>query len=194
MSFTLITPPAQEPITLALARLQCRVDGSAEDELLAVYIATARRQAEARTGRSLITQTLDLVLDAFPAGDEGIRLERGPVQSVSSVSYVDSLGAPQTLSNALYLVDDAASPSGWVLPADGTSWPETDDVVNAVTVRMVCGYGAEPAAVPDDIRAWMLMSIAYLYAQREAVDMSGRAAELPCRFYDGLLDPYVIYL
>ena len=51
MSLTLITPAAAEPITLAEARAQCRIDGTDEDALLTIAIAAARSRAEHETGR-----------------------------------------------------------------------------------------------------------------------------------------------
>ena len=66
MSLVIITPPATEPITLTEAKAQCRVDGTAEDALLTIYIQAAREQCERLIGRKLITQTVEQRLDAFP--------------------------------------------------------------------------------------------------------------------------------
>ncbi len=190
MSLTLIQPPAVEPVSIAIARLQCHVDGTDEDELLSIYIGAARAQAEALTGRALIDQTWQQTLDAFPV--EGIQLLKPPVSSIPSVTYVDANGAVQTLSSAGYALDSAASPSGWLLPADGTTWPATDDVVNAVRVQMRCGYGPAATDVPAPLRQWMLRTIAYFYDQRTAADVAGKASALPDRFYHSLLDAYFV--
>ena len=50
-----------------------------------------------------------------------------------------------------------------------------------------------PGFVPQDLRSWMLLTIGFLYAQREAIDATGRMVELPARFYDGLLDAHRVY-
>lgn len=192
MSLTLITPPAVEPVTLADMRLQCRVDAAdmAEDSLLAVYIAAARQAAEHELQRALVDQTWELRIDAFP--DAEIRLDKAQARSITSVLYVDSGGALQTLSSGAYVLDGNTAP-GWLLPADGTSWPATDDVANAVRVQFVAGFGDTADAVPANVRAWILVTAATLYAQREAIDLSGKAAALPGRFIDRLLDEHRFY-
>lgn len=193
MSLHLITAPAAEPLDLNEVKLHCRVTGTDDDTLLGTYIAAARAQAESITGRRLITQTWDQVLDAFPTGDGAIRLQVPPVQSISSVTYVDAAGATQTLSSAAYVLDADLTP-GWLLLAAGqTGWPDTDGNANAVRVRMVSGYGAAGSNVPANLRAWMLLTVGALYAQREALDLAGRATALPGRFWDGLLDEHIVY-
>ena len=51
-------------------------------------------------------------------------------------------------------------------------------------VTYACGL----TTLPGDLRHWMLLQIGALFAHREAIGMSGRAAELPGRFVDRLLD------
>lgn len=192
MALTLITAPALEPVTLADARAQCRVDAAdtSEDALIALYIKAARAAAEHILGRVLITQTWEQTLDAFPAGE--IRLGKAQALSIVSVKYLDATGALQTLAPAAYYLD-AATPPGWLLPAEGYSWPATDDVVNAVRIQFTAGYGPAADSVPSNITAWILLTAATMYAQREALDMNGRASALPERFVDRLLDAERVY-
>lgn len=190
MSIVTITAPAEEPISLAEARAQCRC-GSDEDALLTIYIKAARRLCENATGRRLITQTVEERLDAFPTGEAEIRLSATPVQSVTSVKY-DLNDAEQTLSAAAYVLDAAAYPGGWLLPAADTEWPDTDDTANCVRVRYVAGFGAA-SAVPEDLKAWMLLTIGTLFEQRAGVDASGMATALPNRAADSLLDEWKVW-
>jgi uncharacterized phiE125 gp8 family phage protein len=87
MSLKPITAPAEEPVTLVEAKAQCKVDHSADDALLAIFIQSAREAAEHITGRAFITQTWELVLDAFPAAE--IQLSKPKIQSITSVKYLD---------------------------------------------------------------------------------------------------------
>jgi len=191
MSLAIITAPSIEPVSLADARLHCRIDSTAEDDLLAIYITAARQMAEELTNRALITQQWRQTLDAWPAED--VRLDRSPQVSIDSVTYIDTAGATQTLSSAAYVLDAATSP-GWLIPADGATWPSTDTVANAVSITYTCGYGDAASDVPAPIRSWILLTVGYLYAQREAVDLTGKASAIPSRFVDRLLDPYIVYL
>lgn len=188
MALIRIAAPASEPLDLATAKLHCRVDGSDDDALIAALIVAAREQAEHETGRALVTQTWELVHDAFP---EAFVLRRAPIKSVTSLKYLDSAdGTEQTLDPADYLLDKDSEP-GYVVPAYGKAWPATWPVPNAVRVRYVCGYGLA-AAVPVAIKQWMLLAIGTMYAQRESL-ISGQTASLPDRFWAGLLDPYRLY-
>lgn len=191
MAINIITPPASEPISLDEARTQCRIaaDDTSEDTLLALYVKAAREAAEHELGRALVSQTWEQTLDAFPAGE--IQLGKPRALSITSVQYIDTAGDLQTLSPSAYTLDAATSP-GWLLPAVDTSWPDSADVVNAVRIRFVAGYGAA-SDVPAAVRQWMLLTVATMYAQREAIDASGRVAALPSRFVDRLLDAERVY-
>jgi len=180
MTLRLVTPPAAEPISLADAKLDLKVETTDDDVLIAAHIQAAREQAEHILGRSLMPQTWELLLDAFPA--DAIQLARSPVSAIVSVSYTDADGAEQTLDPADYTLDADNLP-GWLLPAYGTSWPGTRDVINAVRVRFTAGY-ADAAAVPAGVRAWMLLRLRHLY--RGETDWSPH--------FDRLLDAAKVYL
>lgn len=156
-----------------------------DDPLIARLIASARHQAEQELQRALITQTLDLVLDEFPR-NAPYEIKLPPLSSVTSIAYVDTDGATQTLAASKYVVDANSKPAR-IAPAYGESWPSTRTQNNAVTVRFVAGYGAA-TAVPACIKQWMLLAISTLYAQREAL-VQGASNELPRDFLGGLLDP-----
>jgi len=151
MTLKLITAPAIEPVTLAEAKVQCRVDTdlTAEDDLLSALISTAREMAEHEIGRALINQTWERVLDAFPAAE--IELGMPPVSSIVSVTYIDAAGDSQTLASAAYTLEPDLLP-GWLLPAEGYEWPDTLDTANAVRVRFVAGYGDSAPNVPASSR------------------------------------------
>lgn len=194
MSLTLITPPEAEPITLAEAREQCRIDGTADDALLTIAIAAARSRAEHETRRRLITQTWRQTLPAFPAAGADIPLEVAPAASVPQVVYVNAAGATVTLAPGVgYVLDAAQGPAGVLHVPDGTTWPDTASTPNAVRIDIVAGYGSAGSDVPSDIRAWMLLTIGFLYAQREAIDSTGRAAVIPGRWCDALLDAHRVF-
>lgn len=187
MTLQLITAPAAEPVTLAEAKLHLRVDTADEDALIGSLIAAARQRAEHELRRSLVTQTWERVLDAFPGAE--IELGMGPVQSVTSILYADAAGITQTLASSAYVLDNVREP-GWVLPAAGLAWPETAATVNAVRVRYVAGYG-NAATVPSGIKQWMLLQIGAMYENRESVAM-GSVTPMP--FVSGLLDPWRVHV
>lgn len=192
MPLALQIAPALEPITVAEAKLNCRVDHAVDDTLFADVIKAMRERAEHETGRALITQTWDLLLDAFPCAE--IELGKPKVLSIVSVTYLDPAGVSQTIDSANYTLDSASLP-GWVLPAVGYEWPATQQAANAVRVRFTAGYGPASTDVPAAIRQWIQAQVAAAYRNREAFVAGFTAvSELPNRFVDGLLDPYRTYL
>lgn len=189
MAITTHTPPAQEPVTLAEAKLSCAIDADITDHdgmLTTLLIPAAREQCEHLLGRALITQVLDCTLDAFPAA--GIDLQRLPVQGIVAVEYLDADGVQQTVPSTDYVLDAASELEAWVRPV--TSWPTALCSGNAVRVRYTAGYGASGAAVPALIRWWILQRVATLYRYREAIQAGTSIAALPRAYVDGLLDRY----
>ncbi|HEY1066379.1 MAG TPA: head-tail connector protein, partial [Pirellulales bacterium] len=94
-SVDVVEPPAAEPISLATAKLHCRVDSGEEDELLELAIAAAREYVESFTRRALVSQTLRLSLDVCPLRE--LILPRPPLASVVEIAYDDEDGEEQTL-------------------------------------------------------------------------------------------------
>lgn len=159
------------------------------DPLIARFITTARQLAEIELGRYLVTQTVDGYFDDFPADCER-RIYLPPLQSVTSITYVDDAGATQTLANTEYLVNDKSEPC-WIEEAYGKTWPTVRQQANAVRVRFVAGYGAA-AAVPACIKDWMLFKINTMWETRTTFTIStGRAAltQIPNEYVDSMLDP-----
>lgn len=157
--------PASEPITLTEAKLHLRVDTSADDALITSLIEAARQAAESFCARQFVTATWQYTLDAFPE-DDTINLPRPPLQSVTTLKYVDTAGATQTLSASKYTVDTSKF-VGRIVPAYGESWPSTYGHIEDVEVTYVAGYGAA-AAVPEAIKAAIKLLVADMYEHREA--------------------------
>jgi len=184
MTLRIITPPAVEPVTVAEVTTWARIDNQASDSILSMLITAARRLAERRTGRALITQTWEQVLDAFPI--DALRLGMMPIQSVTSLQYYDSSYALQTVDSQNYVLDANTQP-GWLLLALNAAWPTAGDVANSVIARFVAGYGASGSDVPSDIRMWISSQVAAAYDNPYGL-MDGKAADL--QFIDAALDSY----
>ena len=186
MSLKIVTPPTAEPVTLLEAKDHLRVDGPDDDALISVLITAARKWAEEYTGRQFVTATWDWFIDGFCLS---FSVPIPPLQSVTSIKYLDTAGAEQTLDAETYRVDAVSEP-GRIALDYGKSWPSTYSVINAVTVRFVAGYGAA-AAVPEPIRQAMLILIGELYEQRqESVPASFAAVPFGVR---ALLTPYKVW-
>lgn len=186
MGLKLITGPTSEPVTTDEAKVHLRVVGTDDDAYIAALIAAARQAAEQATGRALMAQTWEASFDRF---EYAMTLPRPPIVSVESVKYLDAAGALQTLDPSQYELNDYKEPARIIRPYV-VIWPATQQHENAVVIRYVAGY-ANAAAVPQEIKSWMLLRIGMLYANRESVVDGMRTAELP--FIDRLLDSAKVY-
>ena len=186
MTLALITAPTLAAVTLSEAKLHLRVDASDEDTLIAAMVAAATQRAQHETGRAMMSQVWEQRLDAFP--DAEIDLGLPPVQSITSITYIDPAGATQTVAPINYTLD-ASTPGGWVVPALNYAWPETIAAANAVRVRFVTG-AASQSDLPESLKAWILLQLGAMYKHREAFAAGVSVAELPGRFTDSLLDPH----
>ena len=184
MGLTLVTPPTEEPVTLEEAKTHLRVHHTDEDSYIEGLIKAATRHTEKVLGKSLMTRTYRLTLDAF---SDAIELPRGPVQSVTSVQYVDADGKTQAIASGNYTVD-LTSARQWIVRNSGFSWPSTIDAVNAVSVTYVAGHDELPAEL-EDLRHALLLLVGHWFFQREAVNVGSTVTEVPLA-YDALIQPY----
>jgi uncharacterized phiE125 gp8 family phage protein len=171
MTLRLVTPAAGLPITLVEAKAQCRSEGSEENGLIESYIKAATAWVQRHTGRPILTQTWEEVLDAFPDAGVDIEIDFGPVSSVASIKYMSG-GALETMSSEDYDVDTVSTVARIAAP-DG--WPAADDTMNAVVVQFVCG--ADEA--DEDVKQALKLIVGHWYANRESVVIGMTAAEVP---------------
>src|SRR5262245_18099340 len=121
MALVLTSGPAVEPVSLAEAKAHLRVDGSAEDTLIASLIITSRLHVEAALGLALISQSWSLFLVAWPSGPH-VRLPLRPEQSTDSVQLYAPVESVETLPSDTYLLDGAGVPPRLVWHA-ALAWP-----------------------------------------------------------------------
>lgn len=200
-SLQYVTPPANEPVDVALVRQHLRVDFE-DDALLAFYAQAAREQVEMFLGRALITQTLKWVMaDAPPPIGypyvspiaiivpqwvtwpvfirKPIEIPRSPVQQVNSVSW-GPWGQVALINPSEYTIDQT-EPTRIRLPMVATVGGGHVEVV------FTAGYGDTGDAVPQGIKLGVLILTAFLYENRG--DSGGEMPEAVHR----LLWPYRLY-
>ncbi len=188
----LVTPPVTEPISVAQARYWLRLPSagsSNENEAIERAIRKSRGVLEREWSRQLCTATWRLVLPGFPCGIEmgwqmagmaPIRIPIGPVQSVSSIEYVDGAGNTQTWDSAKYQVDVSRDPAT-IRPVYGQTYPILRPQVDrAVLVMFVAGYGAA-ADVPAELQDALFLATAWTFEHRgEEIETAGQAIPEAC--------------
>lgn len=194
-SFSLLIPPAAEPITLGEALIHLRsADEQIEYSLIEGYITAARQYFEDHDDRRLMAQTWKLTLDRFPAV---IEVPLRPVQLINSIKYLDPDGAQQTLDLADYQVDYSSFLTR-ITPAYDTYWPAIRYQMAAVEVEFIVGYGGLDAydeytefqgdqnGIPKHLINALMLHIGHMYANREDTILGVSLQPIP-RGYDALV-------
>jgi uncharacterized phiE125 gp8 family phage protein len=167
--------PAIEPVTLSEAKRHANVVASDDDALIAALIQAAREQVESDASRALITQTWRLKLHEWFA--YCLEMPRPPLQSVTSIVYLDQNDAVQTMPAAYYDVDADRTP-GVIWKDPDYTWPMVSDQANAITIVFKAGYGDAAAAVPARAKQAILLLVGHWYRCREAVGTVGQEVAL----------------
>ncbi len=189
LSIYLKTPPEIQPISLADAKLHCRVDDdiTKDDSLIRSYIKAATDNAQAITRRQFINGVYELRLNAFPPV---IKLPRPPLWYVNSIKYFDSDDVEQTLDPAEYTVDEYST-IGQIVPSPTGSWPGIGQQIPTITIEYIAGYGDDRDSVPEDIKSAIKLIVGHLYEHRETVLVGVSGSIIP-RGADDLLAPHRI--
>jgi uncharacterized phiE125 gp8 family phage protein len=202
--FRVIQAPTAEPVTIDLARQHCRIDAGYDDALIALYLTSARLEAEAYLNRALFTQKLQYAITwappptatplvpqtliVFPLNwpplvKRPIELPRAPAVSVEQITW-GALGDMTVADPDDYDVNLAVEP-GYVAvkPQLLPRIPQQSMIID-----YTAGYADhDPAAVPMPIRMAILVGVAHYYENRGDV-----SAEMPPAFRR-LLDPYRLW-
>lgn len=162
------TPAAIDDDFVQMVLDHCKIDaGDPEDlyehpgdadlvPLVEQYIEAAIGRVEACSGRVLFKRTCKLTLDSFGTA---VVIPASPVIAVTSVQYVDTDGATQTLDPANYaLIDRLDTPS--LFPAYGKSWPAARSFPGAVSITFEAGYGADMETIPAPLRQAVMQTVA----------------------------------
>lgn len=156
-------------VSLALLKAHLRLSGTAEDDLLAIYLGAAVDLAERATGRALLDRART---EKFATWQEALVLPWAPVLSVSGIAYLDSAGASQSFT--AYTVAGLSAPEGRgrIIPTPEASLPGLyqEGQPGQITVSYVAGYttssGSVSTAVPQGLRLAIIFLASQMYEQR----------------------------
>jgi uncharacterized phiE125 gp8 family phage protein len=158
-----------------------RLDGGDDDAYVSKCLKAARQWIEGQVKRSIMAKTYDYNIDyAWPYKHGGIRIDFpvNPVTSVTSITYVDSDGASQTLAADQYTVV-AREFNSYIVAAYNVSLPDVRWVPNAITVRFISGA----TTAEEDIKHAVKVLAAHYYENREVSSGTPMAVE-------ALISPY----
>lgn len=156
------------PVTVDELKDWLRWSGDDLDDTLITAIHAATEAAESFLGLSLVESNWKLHLDGF---EPAIRLPRGPVMTVESLSYLGRDMVERTFTDYLERGD-------FLIPTD--DWPYAADIPEAVAIE----YQAGLTTTSEAIRVAIMM-----LAQSKVDALADQPAMLVQRSYD-LLRPY----
>lgn len=170
MNLTVITPPEEEPVSVATAKTHLRVDTTADDALIETYLKAARELCEGLARRSFVTQTFRLVLDDFPSVP--LKLPRPPLQSVDAVTYLDADGNEHDWTD--FTADTGSEPGKVIFNSLPTASLQES---GAVAIEFTAGYESA-ADLPNVFVMAILQTVANWYELREMGDVPKSARSL----------------
>lgn len=198
-----VAAPTFEPLTVQEVRMHLKNPEITENNAeILWFIKSAREACEHKLGRAIVTQTWEATFDGFPpfvdsAGRctwpyytgtgcdlcRDIPLPYPPLQSVTSIKYLDGNNAEQTMSAADYTVITSGT-YGCVRLNPTASWPAIGSGYPAVKIRFVAGW-ATPDTVPENIKHWMKL---YVESCDKYRGMQGEREIYSSPFAERLLD------
>lgn len=164
---------ATEPVDTETAIAHVNAQGVGDDDLIGTIVSAARAHVESYTGTRMITQTLTLRTDDWY---DLASLPVAPVQSITSITYVDTDGTTQTLATSVYEARLYGLDPTIVLKFNQV-WP-TIRLGSLITVTAVVGYGAASAVPPELLQAIKLLT-GDMYRFRETAQAGQTVAAYP---------------
>jgi hypothetical protein len=177
-----------QPITLAEAKAQCRLEIPDDDALIAGWIDAARLRAETLLRSTLLQSSFDWFSDGFPSAANGyfnrfirmmgpnpqwlpngaaiLYLPTRPVSSVESVQFYNPSGVLETVDPSSYFVSTGLGAR--IQPVIGHVWPVTRAQIDSVVVRFTAG-NATASSIPESVKAACRLMVAHWYEHREEI-------------------------
>ena len=175
MSFKQLTPPKKMPVSLAEACVYLKVEVGAEDQLITHLIETATLSIEAFTGRALLRQQWEMVINAgfgLSWSDKsflkfntlkstgGIRLPKAPFHALSAdPALVSRQGSQRPVT--LFRIDTSQEQTRLHIDIGVLKDGEV-----LLKVTYWAGYGENPEDIPAPLRSSILDLVVLMYENR----------------------------
>lgn len=199
-ALTLVNAPAEEPILIEAARLQCSLGESTDfDARLTPLIAAARSKVEDVTGRKLVSQTWDVFYDCLM---NPIVLPFGKLSEVAQFAYSPSVGSPvsftitdgDVISGSTTLAhveadNEATYSTGRIILAYGQQWPTaTLRTSRPIRIRIIVGW--QVANIPPRLIQAVKLLVGHWFRNTEETSDS-QTYPIPHGF-ESLVQDYIV--
>ena len=175
-------PSLDDIISVADLKSHLRVDVSDDDTLISSFRDAAISWVQEITGRVLGDVDCVVYIDTF----KPVTLDVSPVNSISSIQYIDHSGNIQTLSSNSYFVDIAGSHARIRFH----DVPDLHDyALNRVIVN--CNVGHAESSIAKPIIHAVRLLVGHMYENRTAAEIRS-VNEIPFGIHS-LLSPFRIF-
>lgn len=150
--------PVNELLTLDSAKSFMRILDTDSDIDIQAMINSSLEYAQNYTNRQFITATYELYTDVFK---QDMQLPKNPIQSVTSVEYMDENGVYQPMTDFYVYGENGVSKIHF------EDMPTHKEHKNAIRITFVAGYGDNSTDVPETIKSYLRVMVSTLYENRE---------------------------
>jgi uncharacterized phiE125 gp8 family phage protein len=180
----IVTRATALPLTLEEGKkhLEIATTDTAHDDHISALISDARDQWEHDTDSATTNQTWRIKTDCI---EDGYRLPKTPIVSITSITYYDVSNALQTLATSVYELDTSRQE---IRLKYGQTWPGVSSRWDAYTVTYVCGYGTDGRYIPGVAKRAMLLLVGHHFENR---DMLANEMIYSRKIYDDLVARYI---
>lgn len=167
-AYNVITPNQDLPVSLESVKQHLNMDDlSHADATIIAHAKAACSHIEKQYGMALLTQTIKEYWSEFPcSAADPMLLRIQPIQSITSVEYVDSNGDSQTWDPDEWNYG-GYNGTTFIIPNPNASYPSTWATPNAICITYQAGYGAAPENVPAEIGQAINLMVADSFQRRE---------------------------
>lgn len=155
-----------EPVSVAEAKLYCKVQDTADDTLFSTLITSARRMLEKYTMTSFAEKTIHATWVEVPKQNY-VELPYGPIISVDHIYRIDEEGTEEelTLNSDYYVLGDQDAIVK-IVPY----WSSGTGLVNSIRAEYKAGYdNAATEDLPMELKLAILKQVATDYELRENI-------------------------
>ena len=175
-------PSLDDIISVANLKSHLRVDVTDDDALIGAFRDAAINFVQQITGRVLGDVDCVVYIDSF----HSVTLDVGPVNSISSIQYIDFNGDVQTLSTNNYFVDIAGTHAR-------IKFHDVPDLYDYAMNRVIinCNVGHAENAIPAPVIHAVRLLVGHMYENRAAAEIRS-VNEIPFGIHS-LLSPFRIF-
>lgn len=160
-----VTAPTSRIVTRDVVKKHCRIelDEDYENELLDSYVVAATDLIQSRCDLTFLQTTYDWALSGFPPCHQAaIYIPKGPLVSITSISYTDTAGSSQTFTD----FETGAGEPSIIWPSYDFIWPQARPQRQSVVIRYVAGF-ADVDSVPQMAKQAVLLTVGHWFRNRE---------------------------